>query len=192
MTVLEHYLDARQRTGAPSGASDPLFWQEWKGCGYSYKTVRDLLARVIRRAGLKPAAGRIGPRVHDLRHTFVVHRMTTWYREGANPQARLPYLATYLGHRDIHSTLVYLTITQELLRHASERFHSLAAPILGWNQGGNPCEQLQLFLGYSRLFSRNGWSNNAMPRAILSWLTGTPGGCFSASRLIATTVQSPL
>lgn len=48
--------------------------------------------------------------------------MRTWYHEGVNPQARLPYLATYLGHKDIHSTLVYLTITQDLLQQASERF----------------------------------------------------------------------
>ncbi len=38
--------------------------------------------------------------------------MTQWYRQGINPQGHLPYLAAYLGHRDIHSTLVYL-ITQE-------------------------------------------------------------------------------
>jgi site-specific recombinase XerD len=42
----------------------------------------------------------------------------------------LPYLATYLGHKDIHSTLVYLTITQELLQHANERFRSVGAPLL--------------------------------------------------------------
>ena len=40
--------------------------------------------------------------------------MLVWYKEGINPQPHLPYLATYLGHRDINSTLVYLTITQEL------------------------------------------------------------------------------
>ena len=57
--------------------------------------------------------------------------MVQWYREGINPQSRLPYLATYLGHRDIHSTLVYLTITQELLRSASERFRALGAKALG-------------------------------------------------------------
>ena len=37
---------------------------------------------VIRRAGLKPGAGRVGPRVHDLRHALVVDRMLSWYREG--------------------------------------------------------------------------------------------------------------
>ncbi len=47
-----------------------------------------LLARVFRSAGLKPPRpnGRVGPRIHDLRHTFVVHRMTEWYRAGINPE----------------------------------------------------------------------------------------------------------
>lgn len=86
-----------------------------------------LLVRVLRRAGMKPESGRVGPRIHDLRHAFVVNRMLTWYREGINPQTRLPYLATYLGHKDINSTLVYLTITQELLQQASERFRAFGA-----------------------------------------------------------------
>ena len=91
---------------------------------YSLIAIKALLRNTLRRAGIKPSRGRVGPRVHDLRHTFVVHRMTAWYREGINPQPRLPYLAAYLGHRDINCTLVYLTITQELLQHASDRFKS--------------------------------------------------------------------
>ncbi|RDE50224.1 MAG: integrase, partial [Candidatus Accumulibacter meliphilus] len=81
-------------------------------------------------AGFKPQKGSVGPRVHDLRHSFVANRMLAWYREGVNPQSRLPYLATYLGHKDINSTLVYLTITQELLQQAGNRFHTFAANAL--------------------------------------------------------------
>src|SRR3989475_10559579 len=73
------------------------------------------------------AVTRTGPRFHDLRHTFVVHRMLAWYRAGINPQERLPYLATYLGHKDVYSTLVYLTITQDLLQEAHARFHAVGA-----------------------------------------------------------------
>jgi integrase len=57
--------------------------------------------------------------------------MLTWYRSGINPQSKLPYLATYLGHKDINSTLIYLTITQELMQHASERFRVRGAAVLG-------------------------------------------------------------
>ena len=53
------------------------------------------------------------PRLHDLRHTFAVHRLTEWYRKGADVQALLPALSTYLGHVDLHSTQCYLTMTPE-------------------------------------------------------------------------------
>jgi integrase len=87
---------------------------------------------------LKPAPGRVGPRVHDLRHAFVASRMLAWYRAGINPQSRLPYLATYLGHKDINSTLVYLTVTQNLLQQASERFRVRGAQLLRTlTEGGN-------------------------------------------------------
>lgn len=123
LAALTAYLEARQHAGAPTQPSAGLFWHQQKGGGpYSRVMIETLLVRVLRRVGLKPARGKAGPRVHDLRHAFVVNRMRAWYDEGVNPQARLPYLATYLGHKDIHSTLVYLTITQDVLQQASERF----------------------------------------------------------------------
>ncbi len=67
------------------------------------------------------------PRLHDLRHTFAVHRLTSWYQQGADVQKLLPHLSTYLGHVDIGSTQVYLTMTPELLNEASQRFERYAA-----------------------------------------------------------------
>lgn len=62
------------------------------------------------------------PRLHDLRHSFAVHRLTEWYRTGADVQVLLPALSTYLGHADLHSTQCYLTMTPELLTEANRRF----------------------------------------------------------------------
>lgn len=92
--ALREYLAARRRAGGPTHETSPLFWHEARASGYSRAGAHDLLIDVLRRAGLKPARGRIGPRVHDMRHSFVAHRMLTWYRDEINPQARLPYLAT--------------------------------------------------------------------------------------------------
>lgn len=131
--ALRAYLRVRMLAGANTAVDSPLFWHNKNG--YAYITANHLLRRVLRKAGLKPKAGRVGPRIHDLRHTFVVHRMLAWYREGVDVQARLPYLWTYLGHRDLHSTIVYLTVTQELLQEASERFRKLGAGLLRGNGG---------------------------------------------------------
>jgi integrase/recombinase XerD len=130
MSALRSYVEARREAGASENPSAGLFWHQQASGRYSYMMASKLLVRVIQRAGLKPMRGRHGPRIHDLRHAFVVNRMLAWYQEGINPQSRLPYLATYLGHKDINSTLVYLTITQELLQQASERFRVLGARIL--------------------------------------------------------------
>ncbi len=128
IAVLQRYFAARSEVGASKQPTAAWLWNEQKSHGYKEVTLETLLTIVIRQAGLKPPTGRVGPRLHDVRHTFVCHRMLAWYKAGVDVQSRLPYLATYLGHKDINSTLVYLTVTQELLQQASERFRAFAAP----------------------------------------------------------------
>ena len=139
LSSLREYIAARAMTTAPAVREAPFFWNERRRSGYAVSTILVLLANVLRKAGLKPKTGRAGPRVHDLRHSFVVHRMTDWYKAGINPQSRLQYLSTYLGHKDINSTLVYLTITQELLQQAGDRFRALGANVLDASKGGDAC-----------------------------------------------------
>jgi integrase/recombinase XerD len=136
--ALREYVDARVRAGAPQNSTAPLFWRQNRHGGgrYARITVQTFLVNVLRRTGLKPPRGTRGPRIHDFRHAFVCHRMLEWYRDGVEPQSRLPYLATYLGHKDINSTLVYLTVTQELLQHAGERFRSYAYKAIQATAGG--------------------------------------------------------
>jgi len=136
IAALREYLEARRRAGAPQDPAAGLFWHDQKGTRYATKTAMWLFVDILRRAGLKPARGKTGPRIHDLRHSFVVNRIVEWYRAGINPQDKLPFLATYLGHRDIHSTLVYITVTQDLLQQASDRFRSFGAHCLHVTEGG--------------------------------------------------------
>ena len=81
------------------------------------------LANVQRHDG-----SRYQPRLHDLRHTFAVHRLVAWYREGADVQRLLPQLSTYLGHVHVSATQRYLTMTPDLLHEASMRFEQYARP----------------------------------------------------------------
>lgn len=73
------------------------------------------------------------PRLHCLRHSFAVGRLARWYREDADPQARLYRLSTFMGHVDPASTAIYLTITPQLLAEASRRFEAFAEP--AWTEG---------------------------------------------------------
>ena len=54
-----------------------------------------------------------GPRVHDLRHTFVVNNLRLWFARGQDVGALLPVLQTYLGHSSIADTAYYLRLTAE-------------------------------------------------------------------------------
>ncbi|KAA1011395.1 tyrosine-type recombinase/integrase [Paraburkholderia panacisoli] len=90
------------------------------GAEYAFKQSRER-AQVRRDDG-----ARYQPRLHDIRHTYSVTRLVTWYSEGADVQRLLPQLATYLGHVHIGATQHYLTMTPELLRQASLRFERYA------------------------------------------------------------------
>jgi integrase/recombinase XerD len=61
---------------------------------------------------------------HDLRHSFAVRTLLDWYRSGADVEAQLPTLSTYLGHRDPRSTYWYLSAAPELLALAAQRLES--------------------------------------------------------------------
>jgi len=64
------------------------------------------------------------PRLHDLRHSFAVHSLVAWYRQGADVQLLLPTLSTYRGHISLAETQHYLTMTPDLLREAGRRFET--------------------------------------------------------------------
>lgn len=130
MAALKQYLALREGAGGPTNSTSPLFWSHQCSRGYCIGGLRIVLTDVLRRSGVKPERGAIGARIHDLRHSMVTHRMRDWYKAGINPQSRLPYLATFLGHKDIRSTLAYLSMTPELLQEASERFRKNCAAAL--------------------------------------------------------------
>lgn len=56
------------------------------------------------------------PRLHDLRHTFAVHRLTAWFKQGADLNRMLPALSAYLGQVGLGSTERYLSMTPERFR----------------------------------------------------------------------------
>jgi integrase/recombinase XerD len=124
--AMRHYAEQRQGT-CPSHAGESAFLIDCRGVSLKDGTVRRAFAQLRRCAGIRRTDGaRYQPRLHDLRHAFAGHRLTAWYRAGADVQRLLPQLSTYLGHLTIAATQVYLTMTPELLREASLRFERYA------------------------------------------------------------------
>jgi integrase/recombinase XerD len=120
--VLTEYARRRRRLPLALGEASSFFATRTGHAPY-YGRVRIVFQRLRQRAGIRREGGpRRQPRLHDLRHTSATHRLIAWYRDGEEVQRLLPHLATYLGHKDIESTQRYLSLTPELLRHASRRF----------------------------------------------------------------------
>jgi site-specific recombinase XerD len=125
--VLKTY--ASLRTGRPLlQGRNSYFLANRDGTPLASTTVRTAFSKLRQAAGIHSAkGGRHAPRLHDLRHSFAVQRLTDWYRQGADVQRLLPVLSTYLGHTDLAGTQVYLSMTPELLQQASSRFERYAS-----------------------------------------------------------------
>jgi len=125
--ALSTYGKARRNLPMPAGARS-AFFALGTGGTISLGRLEKVFVRLREHAGIRsPLGARWQPRLHDMRHAFAVHRLVAWYREGADVQACLPLLATYLGHVNVSGTQAYLTMTPELLAEASRRFERYAA-----------------------------------------------------------------
>jgi integrase/recombinase XerD len=117
------------RYAARSQASDveAPFFTTRTGARVNQDTLEGRFRVSCTRAGVWRTDGaRYQPRLHDLRHTFAVNRLTAWYRQGADVQKLLPHLSVYLGHASLRGTQVYLSMTPELLQEAGWLFERYA------------------------------------------------------------------
>ena len=114
--ALERYAHRRHRL-YPHPSSDSFF-VSLRGTRVIYATVWPTFRLLLTDAGVG-AGATVTPRIHDLRHTFTVRALLDWYRDGVDVQARLPWLSTYLGHREPRYTYYYLSAAPELLAHAA-------------------------------------------------------------------------
>lgn len=134
---MEVYLAKRRRF--PSHCDAPLLYHPcrpspfYTGAGLA-RSLRD----IFRRADIRTASGKL-PRVHDLRHSFAHEALLRWYRAGVDIQAKLPALATYMGHVSVVSTSHYLSMFEPFAEAASERFARHCHPFIDdANAGDSP------------------------------------------------------
>lgn len=124
--ALRAYAACRAKRPAPQGR-DSSFLANRDGTPVMKRTVQSAFSGLLHTAGIHATDDiRQSPCLHSLRHTFAVDRLTAWYRQGADVQRLLPVLSTYLGHKDLAGTQVYLSMTPELLQQASLRFERYA------------------------------------------------------------------
>ena len=68
------------------------------------------------------------PRVHDIRHSFIVRRMLAWHADGIDIDQAMLALSTYVGHAMVTNTYWYLTAVPELMELAAAKFEARMSP----------------------------------------------------------------
>jgi integrase/recombinase XerD len=116
VAALAAYARRRDRLG-PRPQS-PTFFVSTAGTALLYSDLCHTFRKLVDETGVGAPRR---PTIHDLRHTFAVKTLAGWYRDGHDVQARLPRLATFLGHRNPASTYWYLSAAPELLSLAAAR-----------------------------------------------------------------------
>jgi integrase len=117
--ALRTYLDSRAQR---RGESEFVFLDSIGNC-LSRATLVYFFQKLCRSTQLCQEHGfSRTPGMHDLRHTFAVHCIDAWLRQGNDLRRMLPVLSGYLGH-------VSWASTEQYLRLVPERFSKLMSSL---------------------------------------------------------------
>lgn len=97
-----------------------------RGYGPSLRQVHRVFIGLRDQLGWTNRGAHDGPRIHDLRHTFVVRRVMLWHAQGVDVDQVMLALSTYVGHAMVTNTYWYLTGVPELMAVAAGRFESFS------------------------------------------------------------------
>jgi integrase len=120
--ALEAYLRIRVKH---CGSDNTVFLSQWQ-TGMKYPTVITTFLVLVRQIGIHPGPGRLGPRIHDLRHTFAVRSLEQCGGNRDDIARHALALSTYLGHAHLADTYWYFQATPKLLSGIATQAESLA------------------------------------------------------------------
>jgi integrase len=124
-SALTHYAGVRDRA-IPVPLQTEMFFLSARGTRLGCRTVEYTFARLREQLRWKARGHHAAPRIRDLRHTFICHRLIAWYREGIDVDRAILALSTYVGHAQVTDTYWYITGIPELMRIAAQRFECFA------------------------------------------------------------------
>lgn len=113
---------------------DHAFFPKHDGSHYDKRAVYAVFRGLLRDAGISHGGRGHGPRLHDLRHTFAVHRLEDWYRRGDDLSAKLLVLSAYMGHQSLAGTQRYLQLTPALFPDVVARLEAFLGPTIPGRQ----------------------------------------------------------
>jgi integrase len=117
-----------QRDFSVDGSDDtPLFVATRgprRGQDLKERQVHRVFAALREQLGWRNRGTHHAPRIHDLRHTFIVRRILLWHTQGVDIDQAMLSLSTYVGHAMVTNTYWYLSAVPELMALAAARFES--------------------------------------------------------------------
>lgn len=128
--ALRRYRLTLDRAGEPADPEAAFFIGtrgQWHGLPLGDRQVHRVFVGLREQLGWRNRGNHHAPRIHDLRHTFVVRRITQWQTQGVDVDQAMLALSTYVGHAEVGNTYWYLSAAPELLAVAGDRFAAFAA-----------------------------------------------------------------
>jgi len=94
----------QRRNFDPLAAGTAAFFVFDYGRSASTRSLEYAFQLLRRRLKWRARGGHPAPRIHDLRHSFVCHRLERWYAEGLDIDRHILALSTVLGHTKVTDT----------------------------------------------------------------------------------------
>lgn len=107
------------------------FFKPSTGGSYNKSSVYHYYREILWKCGISHG-GRSngGPRLHDVRHTFCVHSLYQFLKNGIDHQAALPILSAYMGHSCLAATAKYLRLTAEAFPEITKQMETYFGSII--------------------------------------------------------------
>ena len=110
---------------------DDFFFKSLRGGHYDKTTVYHHFRDILFKCGISHGGrDKGGPRLHDLRHTFCVHSLRQFLKNGVDYRAALPILSVYMGHSTISATGKYLRLTADAFPEIAGMLESIYGNII--------------------------------------------------------------
>jgi len=115
-SLVEEYRRFLLAEHSETGDDMPLLYNKNRE-SFARVTVDKQFRNILWDVGIPYLGPNAGPRVHDIRHTFMCHNIQAWAEAGIPIYSKLPILSKYVGHTSISATQWYLRLTAQAYPH---------------------------------------------------------------------------
>lgn len=137
-SLLKRCRDYSAKVHNLSGSSD-CYFPALGGKPMTNSNIYHNFRRFLWRARISHRGRGFGPRIYDFRHTYAVHCLKKWTKQGKDLAAYLPVLQTYMGHDSFQDTAYYLKLTTDVFPDITLKLEGRYPDMIP-ELGGDYCE----------------------------------------------------